>query len=319
MLASSLPKVSILIPCYNSENCVEVAIESALEQSYARKEIIVVDDGSNDDSLKRIKKFGDWIYWETRTNHGSNLTRNRLLELSTGQWLQYLDADDYLLPDKLEKQVHFLKKNGPFDVIFSPVIIEHFEKDRRTRNNFYESEGLFDPWVRLAEWRLPQTAGALWHKKSLSQIGGWSTNFSSCQEYELYLRSLKAGQQFGYYAEPLSVYCQWSHNTLSKKSLTNTYRNRLHILDDLENHLKYLNNLTPQRQYAINRARFECARMVWLFDSQWASRIIKRIKISQTGFVPLQDRVPQLYRILFKLAGFSTAETVAALKRKFFL
>ena len=103
-----LPKVSILIPCYNSERWLAQAVESALSQTYPNKEVIVVDDGSTDTSLKIIKGFGDLIHWETQKNQGGNATRNRLLELSTGQWLQYLDADDYLLPEKIGQQIEYL-------------------------------------------------------------------------------------------------------------------------------------------------------------------------------------------------------------------
>jgi glycosyltransferase involved in cell wall biosynthesis len=82
-------KVSILIPCYNAERWISQAIESALNQTYQYKEVIVVDDGSTDNSLEIIKSFGDRIHWETGENKGGNITRNRLLELSTGEWLQY--------------------------------------------------------------------------------------------------------------------------------------------------------------------------------------------------------------------------------------
>ena len=87
-------KVSILIPCYNAEKWIAQCIESALNQTYANKEVIVVDDGSTDGSLDIIKNFGDKIRWETSPNRGGNAARNRLLELSSGEWLQSLDADD---------------------------------------------------------------------------------------------------------------------------------------------------------------------------------------------------------------------------------
>src|SRR5438309_6069595 len=96
--------VSILIPCRNAERWVGQAIESALGQTWPEKEVIVVDDGSTDSSLSIIKSFGDRIRWETGPNRGGNAARNRLLELASGDWLQYLDADDYLLSDKVARQ-----------------------------------------------------------------------------------------------------------------------------------------------------------------------------------------------------------------------
>src|SRR6202011_1477360 len=113
--------VSILIPCYNAERWVAQAIESALRQTWPEKEIIVVDDGSTDGSLAIIESFGDRIRWETGPNRGGNVARNRLLELAHGEWLQYLDADDYLLPMKIERQMEFIGANPAADVIFGPA------------------------------------------------------------------------------------------------------------------------------------------------------------------------------------------------------
>jgi glycosyltransferase involved in cell wall biosynthesis len=80
--------VSILIPCYNAERWVAQAIETALAQAWPEKEIIVVDDGSQDGSLEVIKRFANRIRWETGPNRGGNVARNRLLELARGEWLQ---------------------------------------------------------------------------------------------------------------------------------------------------------------------------------------------------------------------------------------
>ena len=101
--------VSILIPCFNAEKWVAQAIESALAQTWSEKEVIVVDDGSTDNSLEIIRRFDGRIRWESGPNRGGGAARNRLLELASGEWLQYLDADDFLLPQKLERQIEFAR------------------------------------------------------------------------------------------------------------------------------------------------------------------------------------------------------------------
>src|SRR5258708_3350067 len=118
------PLVSILIPCYNAEGWIAQAIESALQQTWPEKEIIVVDDGSTDNSLAIIRQFDPNIHWESRPNLGGNAARNRLLELARGEWLQYLDADDYLLPEKVSRQVQFVLSHSECDVVYSPVAWE---------------------------------------------------------------------------------------------------------------------------------------------------------------------------------------------------
>src|SRR5262245_48187120 len=113
--------VSILIPCHNAEQWIAGAIESALAQTWAIKEVIVVDDGSTDSSLDIIKSFSGRIRCEAQEHLGGNQTRNYLLELALGQWVQYLDADDYLRPTKIERQMEYALAHPDCDVICSPT------------------------------------------------------------------------------------------------------------------------------------------------------------------------------------------------------
>ena len=120
--------VSIVIPCFNTEPWLNEAIDSCLSQSYPSIEIIVIDDGSTDGSLDIIKSYSDRIIWETGPNQGGNHARNRGFALSKGDYVQFLDADDYLLPQKLEKQVQFLKTTGA-DVVYGDWRHQYHLKD----------------------------------------------------------------------------------------------------------------------------------------------------------------------------------------------
>ena len=310
--------VSILIPCYNAQKWIEQAIESSLNQSYSNKEIIVVDDGSTDDSLNIIKSFSDRITLEASPNRGGNATRNRLLELSTGEWLQYLDADDYLLPKKVEKQVKFLENNPDVDLVYSPSIIEHHNREE-TRQEILSIPQPHDPWVLLARWYLPQTGSPLWRKQAIIDVGGWKINQPCCQEHELYLRLLKAQKRFAYFDDASSVYRQWSESTVCKKNKAETYRRRLKIVDRLEQHLERNQQLTKLRQNAINHARFECARLIWLEDTHWANNIIKKITNKEKLFLPQGNYAPASYRLFYKYLGFEIAEKIASFKRYFLI
>jgi GT2 family glycosyltransferase len=306
--------VSILIPCYNADRWIAQAIQSALNQTYPYKEVIVVDDGSSDRSLEVIRSFGDRIRWETGENRGGNAARNRLLELSTGEWLQYLDADDYLLPDKIEQQVKHFTQAPDADIIYSPSIYEywHNENSRREIQSIPEPH---DPWILLARWFLPQTGSPLWRKQALLDVGGWKPHQPCCQEHELYLRLLIAGKRFEYCPHAGSVYRQWSESTLCKKDKSKTQEQRLLIKDRLEEHLKTQGLLTPERQHAINQARFECARMIWLSDRAWANTLAQKIHSAERSFMPSGAAAPKFYQFAYRLFGFSTAEQIAQLKR----
>ena len=309
-----LPKVSILIPCYNADRWIAQAIQSALDQTYLNKEVIVVDDGSSDRSLEIIKSFGDRIRWETQPNQGGNVTRNRLLALSSGDWLQYLDADDYLLSNKIEKQIQFLSDVPQTDIIYSPGIDEYHESNLRQELASIPKTG--DSWTLLVKWQLPQTGRPLWRKQALVDVGGWKDNQPCCQEHDLYLRMLMAGKRFEYFEGAGSVYRIWSSFTVCNKNLPETYRRRLEIIDRAEQHLNEINELTQARQAAISQSRFECARSIWLSNRPWAVQVVAKIHETHPKFVPSGQAAPLNYTIIYKLCGFTAAEILADSRRR---
>jgi glycosyltransferase involved in cell wall biosynthesis len=306
--------VSILIPCYNAERWVAQAIESALAQTWPEKEVIVLDDGSTDGSLDVIKSFGERIRWETGPNRGGNATRNRLLELAVGEWLQYLDADDYLMPQKISRQMDFLAINPNADIVYGPVTLEHWSE----RNACCEQLPIpepHDPWILLARWYLPQTGSCLWRKQAIVDVGGWKRDQHCCQEHELYLRLLMAGKRFAYSSDNGAVYRQWGEHTVCKRDTPEVHRQRLEIEHRAEGFLRMQSDLTPDRLWAINQARFEVARMAWLYDPVYAAEIVATIRHSQPDFIPGGAAARFRYRLLYRTLGFSAAEKLAELKR----
>ena len=107
------PLVSILIPAYNAERWIAQTILSALAQTWPRKEIIVIDDGSRDQTLKIARQFASkTVSIVTQENQGASTARNRALELSQGEYIQWLDADDLMAPDKIAKQMEASDRYG---------------------------------------------------------------------------------------------------------------------------------------------------------------------------------------------------------------
>ena len=184
--------VSIVIPCYNAGPYVGEAIESALAQTYQWKEIIVIDDGSTDGSLEVIKLFGDAIRWETGPNRGGGAARNRGISLARGDLIQFLDADDLLNPEKLERQVP-VSHARPEDIVYcdfrtevigpvtQPLICSRVKSD--------------DP-VILALDSIIHTAAPLYAREMLLWICGWREDLSCAQDYELNLRLAVHGARF---------------------------------------------------------------------------------------------------------------------------
>jgi glycosyltransferase involved in cell wall biosynthesis len=108
------PKVSVVIPTYERKEKAPTAIRSVLGQTFSDLEIVVVDDGSTDGTGEALKEaFGDRIRYYAQTNQGVSAARNRGIEEARGEWIAFLDSDDYWEKDKLEWQFKALERFGP--------------------------------------------------------------------------------------------------------------------------------------------------------------------------------------------------------------
>lgn len=313
--------VSVLIPCFNAERWIAEAIQSALAQTHSQVEVVVVDDGSTDGSLDIIRRFDDRIRWETGANRGGNAARNRLLDLARGEWVQYLDADDYLLPDKVDQQIRYLVNHQDTDVLYGLVTREDWSGSRISRVLQLIPEP-HDSWILLARWYLPQTGGPLWRKSTLESVGGWKVDQPCCQEQELYLRLLMANKRFTYCPFNGAMYRIWSDATVCHVDKPRTRRERLEILRREEFFLRSCDQLTALRLHAISQSRFEVARLTWSDDPKEATNIVELLLASDPNFRPLGAQPgghhpPLLYRLLWPLVGFGGAEKVADCARLF--
>jgi glycosyltransferase involved in cell wall biosynthesis len=180
---------------------VSEAIQSALDQSYSFKEVIVIDDGSTDGSLSVIEKFGKEIRWESGPNRGGGGARNRGLSLASGDYIQYLDADDLLDPKKLERQIPVLLESGA-DLVYSDG--RQFNVGKReidwTCKVVPRSE---DPVVLALQKQNIQTCASIIKKEVLTRVKGFREDLSCCQERDLYLRLACSGVHFFYFPEIL--------------------------------------------------------------------------------------------------------------------
>lgn len=252
-------KVSILIPCYNAERWIGEAIQSALNQTWADKEVIVVDDGSVDNSLDVIRSFGDQIQWESGPNRGGNVARNRLLELASGEWVQYLDADDYLLPDKIEKQLIAVaesKKN--IDVVYAPARMEVWRDGcvlESTASELDANLSLEQQWI---SWQVAQTGTMLWKKKSLSGIGGWNEEFPCCQDNEVTLRAIQQKLTFFPISEAGAVYRIWSEETVCRQDVSKVIAYKTRLIEEMVSWLKQQGKLDKKTAQIAGQAFLKC-------------------------------------------------------------
>jgi hypothetical protein len=224
-------KVSVVIPCYNSAAYIKECLESVRAQTADVTQIICVDDGSTDETLNRLHSFDDpRMVVVSQTNNGASAARNRGMALATGEYIQFLDSDDLLLPDKIGHQLRLIKAAATQpDIVVAKEIYRMANGQDIIYHNFTG-----DHWYDLACSQLGDTCSNLWRKAFLQEIGGWNETLSSSQEMDLLFRSLRHHATILHDERPLTIVRQrlsGSVSTANKlKTALNLYRNRQQAL-----------------------------------------------------------------------------------------
>jgi glycosyltransferase involved in cell wall biosynthesis len=209
-----LPFVSIIIPCYNNQVFIKDAIASAINQTYGNVEIIVIDDGSTDDSLEIIKSFDSKIYWETGENRGAPSARNRGIEIAQGEYLKFLDADDVLLPDCIEKQIAQATQLAPERkaIIYGDAI--WVDQHNQVIPNYpLRARQPEEDTIAHILANSPLTSCPLHKREYLLEIGGFDPSLPRGQEYDLHLRLVLAGVEFVHYPDSVYKYREYVDNS----------------------------------------------------------------------------------------------------------
>jgi len=185
-------RVSIVIPVYNAEKYLKECIESALNQTYKDIEIIAIDDGSNDNSLKILQMFSDKIIIISKKNGGTATALNEGIKKMTGQWFKWLSADDILYLNGIEELMKEgekikNKKNiilySNYDIIDSnSKVIKQFIEPN------YNNLSTFDFNVILLDHYIGNGTTSLIHRSTLNEYGNFDESVGFAEDYELWLR-----------------------------------------------------------------------------------------------------------------------------------
>jgi glycosyltransferase involved in cell wall biosynthesis len=213
------PLVSVIIPNHNYGKFLNQSLCSVLEQTYKNLEIIVVNNGSTDNSLDVLKSFGSAIKIIDQHNMGQSNARNIGIRQSSGTIIALLDADDVWLPDKIERQLSLLTNekqliycgihivNSKADVILDSVIPEY----RDNCNEFF----LQSPWKAIV---IGGESTALFTRSLYEKVGGFNIHLTTSSGWDFFRRC--AGQtNFGFSNEALLLYRQHGKNISRRKSL----------------------------------------------------------------------------------------------------
>ncbi len=243
----SQPLVSIIIPCFNAATCVGEAIECSLSQTHPRVEVIVVDDGSTDQSVEILKSYGDRIRWTTGPNRGGCAARNSGLQMAQGEFVQFLDADDLLHPSKVCRQLA-LAQEQPDRIVYSDYDWHRME-DPENKERFAVDCGARDAVVFVLEEPRLSIQAPLHQRQWLLDCDGFREDLNGSQEIDLHLRLACAGHKFLRLPECLSTVRGISGSVSS--NYVRTIGEQLKYLPQRVDELEQRGELTEERRRAF--------------------------------------------------------------------
>ena len=196
---SGTPLISVVLPCYNAESYIQEAIESILQQTHTNLELIVIDDGSTDGSLKIIRALAatdDRVKIIARENRGLIASLNEGIAVAQGDYIARMDADDISLPDRLSRQLTYLQQHQ-LDLVGGSILRFYPGTSRRERRKDYpESHDELVACLLSIKSRLPHPA--VLAKKSLLLQHPYNPRYKYAEDYALWLELALSGDcRFG--------------------------------------------------------------------------------------------------------------------------
>jgi glycosyltransferase involved in cell wall biosynthesis len=302
------PLVSILIPAYNAQEYIADTLRSAIAQTWSRKEIIVVDDGSKDQTLNVARQFqSNCLTVITQENQGAATARNRAVSLSQGDYIQYLDADDILAPDKITRQIETVNGTADCRTLLSCGWGQFFYR-------YYQTSFTPTPlWANLTpvEWLTRKMAlgvcmipGCWLVSRELTEAAGpWDSSLGYDDDGEYFCRVLVASDHVRFVPEAKVYYRRSGSGRLSYIGSSDIKRESLWC--SMQRHINCLRSLEDSE-----RARAACVRFL---QSHMIEFYPERLDIFKQAAEMVQHLGGQLNPPL----SWKSSERVTSIEREF--
>lgn len=312
------PLVSIIIPVYNAERFVRQALQSALEQTYGNIEVIVVNDGSTDRSPEIISGFMDpRMRVIHQRNKGGSAARNAGIEIARGEYIKFLDADDVLLLETIEKQLEHSRKLSESEIVFGDFNFINREGIIREVSTFKETDVLSaEPETFfLSNWKILISC-PLHRKEYLERIGGFDEKLPYGQESDLHFRLSLNGVRFKYQALPVFNYRSHSENSRISSIRIKRKRELWAMIYSLDKKIKLLEEqdgyLKRAQQDYFSRSYFGLARKAFIIGNNAEGHyfLARSKQYSGNGLPPFRKGFAwgMVYQLAGSLIGFKNLE-----------
>jgi glycosyltransferase involved in cell wall biosynthesis len=203
-------QVSVIIPTYNSAGYLTDAVDSVFEQTFNDVELLVIDDGSTDNTEAVMRRYGSQVRYIRQSNGGVAAARNRGIVESRGRWIAFLDADDTWLAGKLERQLAALADSAEGRACYSAfALVDTQLAPLGVNRSERHGTALEDLLLRGNVIGTPSTV--VCDRALFDLAGGFDTTLSQCADWDMWIR-LAAFTDFIYVDEPLAKYRQHPNN-----------------------------------------------------------------------------------------------------------
>ncbi len=242
-----MKKVSVIIPLYNADKYLEDCILSVLSQTYKNIEIVIVDDGSTDSSLEVANRYkSDSVKVVSQVNKGAAAARNTGLQIATGEYIQFLDADDMLDKQKIKYQIDVLQKlNYPSNIVVScgwkhlkDAIYDVNDNQKKVWHTYQKPTEILKDFVTIQCCFPPSVY--LTSKKLIYEVGLWNEKLSKNDDGEFFARVLEKAENLIFCPNAHSYY-RSTPNSLSKqkspKAALSQIQSQIIIADIMERNL----------------------------------------------------------------------------------
>jgi glycosyltransferase involved in cell wall biosynthesis len=303
--------VSVVIPCYNAERFLAETLDSAFAQTYPHTEIIVIDDGSTDGTAGLIRSYGHRLNVKFGANRGASAARNLGTALACGEFIQYLDADDLLLADAIERRVSALQATAA-EVAYSDweKLIEiapgAFEIGERIARCIED----LDVNPNIAQLRFWAPPAALTYRRSIvEKIGGWKDWLPIIQDARFLQDAGLVGGRFVHVPYVGARYRVHRSTSLSRRSevafVADVYRN----LCDLQTVFETRGEMSGDMRQAFAGGYDYAARTLFFHDGKAFRDCMVRLYKLNPGFSLTWPKVASLAS---RLVGFNAAGALLA-------
>jgi glycosyltransferase involved in cell wall biosynthesis len=181
-----IPQVSVIIPTYNRAGCLREAVDSVLSQEFSGFELIVVDDGSTDETPQLLREYGDSIRVLRQENRGVSAARNAGIASGRGELIAFLDSDDIWLPGKLARQVDFFRQNPELLICQTEELwVKNGRRVNPGQRHRKRGGMIFEPSLALC---LVSPSAVMLRRELFDRVGFFAEHLPACEDYDMWLR-----------------------------------------------------------------------------------------------------------------------------------